>query len=113
MDNNTQIVPSVYTDFANIGFNIYNFTLYFGSVEENTNQLIGKIKMSPETAKSLRDMLDKNVQTYEETYGTINVFDEAAKEKEKELRDKKLTKAEMDKKIEEELPEPVKEKSAE
>ncbi|QUH22058.1 DUF3467 domain-containing protein [Alkaliphilus sp. B6464] len=110
---NHQVQPSVYSDFVNIGFNLYNFTLYFGSIEENSNQLMGKVKMSPETAKALRDALDKNIKTYEDTYGYINTFTEDVKIKEIELRERNMTKAEMDRKQGEELPTTVQEKTIE
>lgn len=79
---------SAYADYSNIKFNIYNFSLIFGSIEDGKIIPMGKIKMSPESAKELLKLLESNVETYEEIYGEINEFDEHAKQKEKEAAEK-------------------------
>jgi len=78
---------SAYSDFSNVNFNIYNFTFLFGSYEEGKIIPMGKIKMSPETAKALSELLQTNIEAYEKTYGPINVYDDQAKANEKILSD--------------------------
>lgn len=84
-EKETNIQNSVYSDFTDIGFNLYNFTFYFGVVEEGQSQLLGKIKMSPETAKQFANILNTNIESYEKVYGTINEFTPEVAEKEKQM----------------------------
>jgi len=84
-ENNNQIMNSVYSDFTDVGFNLYNFTLYFGAMEDGKSQLLGKVKMSPETAKQFAKILNKNLESYEEIYGKINEFTSKAAEKERKM----------------------------
>lgn len=92
---------SVYADYSNINFNIYNFSLLFGSIEEGRVVTMGKIKMSPEAAKALVDLLQTNIEAYETTYGPINVFDEKAREREQILAETLKAKKEESKPKEE------------
>ena len=88
-ENNTNnTVNSVYTDFTDVGFNLYNFTLYFGIVEDGKTQLLGKIKMSPETAKQFATVLNTNIESYEQVYGKINEFTPEVAKKEQEMIEK-------------------------
>jgi len=84
-ENNNQVTNSVYSDFTDIGFNLYNFTLYFGTLEDGKSQLLGKIKMSPETAKQFLNMLKTNLESYEKVYGKINEFTPEVAEKERKM----------------------------
>jgi len=85
-ENNTNnTVNSVYTDFTDIGFNLYNFTLYFGIVEDGKTHLLGKVKMSPETAKQFASILNKNLESYEKVYGKINEFTPETAERERKM----------------------------
>lgn len=85
MSEKNPVLNSVYTDFTDIGFNLYNFTLYFGVVEDGQSQLLGKVKMSPETAKQFASILNKNLESYEAVYGKINEFTPEVAEKEKRM----------------------------
>lgn len=84
-ENNNQVTNSVYSDFTDVGFNLYNFTLYFGTLEDGKSQLLGKVKMSPETAKQFLNMLKTNLESYEKVYGKINEFTPEAAEKERKM----------------------------
>lgn len=81
-------INSLYTDGMGAIFNIYNFTFLVNLYEEGQLINLGKIKMSPETAKAFHKILGDNIKMYEETYGSINVYTEEVKEKEKELQAK-------------------------
>jgi hypothetical protein len=84
-ENNNQVTNSVYSDFTDVGFNLYNFTLYFGTLEDGKSQLLGKVKMSPETAKQFVNMLTKNLESYEKVYGKINEFTPEVAERERKM----------------------------
>jgi hypothetical protein len=84
-ENNNQVANSVYSDFTDVGFNLYNFTLYFGIMEDGKSQLLGKVKMSPETAKQFLNMLKTNLESYEKVYGKINEFTPEVAEKERKM----------------------------
>lgn len=84
-ENNNQVTNSVYSDFTDVGFNLYNFTLYFGTLEDGKSQLLGKVKMSPETAKQFLNMLKTNLESYEKVYGKINEFTPEVAEKERKM----------------------------
>ena len=85
MMNEQGNINSMYADYTNVTFNLYNFSLYFGSIEENGAQVFGKVKMSPEAMKQFADLLQKNIKIYEETYGKINEFTEEVEKKEKAM----------------------------
>lgn len=84
-ENNNQVVNSVYSDVVDVGFNLYNFTLYFATLEDGKTQLLGKVKMSPETTKQLAQILNKNLESYEKVYGKINEFTPEVAEREKKM----------------------------
>lgn len=74
---------SAYSDYSRIDFNIFNVSILFGSLENGNIVPMGKIKMSPQAAKALQEILTSNLKMYEEIYGPINVYDDEAKAKEK------------------------------
>lgn len=82
-----QQINSVYTDAVEVSFNIFNVTVGINLLEDKQIPL-GKIKMSPQTAKAFCRILKENIDQYEELYGPINVYTEEIKEKEKELNKK-------------------------
>lgn len=84
-NNNNPVMNSVYSDFTDIGFNLYNFTLYFGTIEDGKTHLLGKVKMSPETAKQFASILNKNLESYEKVYGKINEFTPEVAERERKM----------------------------
>ena len=70
-------INSLYTDVVDVKFNMYNITLLIQLMEDEPAPImLGKIKMSPQTAKSLYNMLKINLDKYEELYATIPVYDE-------------------------------------
>lgn len=81
-------INSVYSDYLNTTFNLYNFTLHFGMVEEREVKNFGRIKISPESAKQLAQLLQTNIESYEKIYGKINEYTPEIAEKEKEFIEK-------------------------
>jgi len=88
MESKENVLNSVYADFSNISFNLHNFTLYFGGVEENVPQIFGKVKMSPESLKQFAKILNNNIESYEEIYGEIKTYTPEIAKKEKEFIEK-------------------------
>lgn len=86
---NNQTVSSVYADYTNTNFNLHNFTLYFGGIEEGQKHIFGKIKMSPESIKELFSLLKSNIKLYEEIYGKINEYTPEVAKREREFIDNK------------------------
>lgn len=85
---------SVYSDFTMVNTNLYNFTLIFGIVEKPRGEEeekvfeLGRIKMSPETAKQFCKMLENSIKTYESVYGKINEYTKEVARREMELNEK-------------------------
>lgn len=88
---NNNVVGSVYTDGSDIVFNLYNFSLIFASIEGESAQVLGKIKMSPETAKEFANKLMKSIEAYEEIYGEIKVRTPEIEKKEAEFKKKMMS----------------------
>lgn len=80
-------MTSVYTDSLDVSFNIFNVTVGINLLEESPIPL-GKIKMSPQTAKAFLRIMKDNLDQYEELYGPINEYTPEAVQKEKELNEK-------------------------
>lgn len=91
---------SIYSDAHKIYFNYDNICLDFLSKEDGQVNFLGRIKLSPQSARELNKALSSNIKKYEEIYGRINKFDEKAKEKEEEAR--KIMLEQQNEKIEKE-----------
>lgn len=97
-------INSLYTDVIDVTFNMYNVTLLIQLMEEGPTPLVlGKIKMSPQTAKSLYNMLKNNLDKYEELYSEIPVYNEEVIAKERAFNEELLRIQEEQKKIKEEM----------
>lgn len=113
----TTQLRSVYTDSLDVTFNIYNFTAIVRILEDTPIE-VGRIKMSPETAKLLHKILGDNIKSYEELYGHINIYTEEARQREIELDQKlkeyqqQIREEEMKRKGISQIPEKSKEKSS-
>lgn len=81
---------SLYSDAVKAYFNYDNFCLDFLSKEDGTINFLGRVKLSPQSAKELRKALDSNIKRYESIYGKINNFDEKARDKEEAARKEML-----------------------
>ena len=81
-----QKINSVYTDSLDVSFNIFNVTVGINLLED-TQIPLGKIKMSPQTAKAFLRVLGDNLKQYEEIYGPINVYTEEIAQKEREFNE--------------------------
>lgn len=87
-ENSINKINSVYSDATDVSFNIYNFNIMFRLIEDGQALLLGKIKMSPETAKATYKLLGENIKQYEECYGKINVYNDKSRENERKLQEK-------------------------
>lgn len=81
---------SIYSDALKVYFNYDNFSLDFLSKEDGNIHFLGRVKLSPQSAKELKKSLDWNIKKYESVYGKINNYDEKAKEKEDAARKEML-----------------------
>lgn len=82
--SNEQQINSLYTDVVDVTFNMYNITLLIQLMEDGPKPIsLGKIKMSPQTAKYLCTMLKNNLDKYEELYAPIPVYNEEVIAKER------------------------------
>ena len=70
--------PPVYADFVQANISYFGFKLAFGSVQSHPTKdhpgsvlTMVTIGMSPEHAKSLRGLLDRQIQKYEKKFGAI------------------------------------------
>ena len=75
----------LYANNAQVVSSYYDFHLSFGLILEASNEKLVTedavtIKMSPQLAKRLRDIIIEQVDKYEESYGLIPVPLTAAKE---------------------------------
>lgn len=84
--NNDNILTPVYADNINWSFNMYTFTADIQSVGiDKLIQILGAIKLSPETAKLVHKELGDCIEKYEELYGvTIPMYTEECKKREQE-----------------------------
>ena len=80
-------INSVYTDAVEVSFNIFNVTIGINILEDKQIPL-GKIKMSPQTAKAFSRILKENLDQYEEIYGPINEYTKEIAAKEREFNEK-------------------------
>lgn len=72
MNEKENNVPIVFSDYFQIRYNLYNFMITFGSIDEEKVYYLGKIKISPQMAKELYKALGEVIKEYEERYGVIN-----------------------------------------
>lgn len=97
---------SIYSDAIFCDFNYDNFTLNICEKTPDGIDFHGRIKVSPQTMKSLMRATKDSVKNYESIYGTIKEYDEKAKAREQEAIAKN-TKKSIDK-AEQELQELIK-----
>lgn len=76
---------SVYSDCLDVSFNIFNVTVGINIFEDQNKLPLGKIKMSPQTAKAFSRVLKENITQYEEIYGPIQEYTPEILEKEREM----------------------------
>lgn len=94
-------ITSVYTDVIDVNFNMFNVTLFIKLMEDGPLPIdLGKVKMSPQTAKGLVNALQRNIEKYEELYGAIPIYTEEILEKEKKFYEELKRKEEDNKKQE-------------
>lgn len=62
----------IYCNGIGIKVSLYDFSLHFNMSDAETNTLIDSVNvfLSPQHAKALLMVLDKNVKQYEETFNT-------------------------------------------
>lgn len=90
---NENTVPSLYSDFIYFDYCYDNASMRLNAKNPTGGiSALGTIKMSPQTLKALKKSVDKTVEEYENIYGTINDYDDNAKEREKEAQKKFLEK---------------------
>ena len=91
---------AIYSDAIFFDFCYDNFTLHICEKTPDGVDLHGRIKVSPQTMKSLMRATKDTVKSYESIYGTIKEFDEKARAREQEAiaanTQKKIDKAEQE-----------------
>jgi hypothetical protein len=76
-DQNMQItidaskIEPVYSNFANISHQPFDFTLDFMRVSPPRGDMVGRVMMSPQHAKAFLAALTENIAKYEQTFGPI------------------------------------------
>ena len=70
-----QNAEAKYSDFAAVGKNSLGFTLDFGQRMPGGKsiQIVSRVAMSPQHAKLLKKVLEKNIEDYEDKFGDINL----------------------------------------
>lgn len=82
----TDKITSVYTDGIDVSFNLYNITMAINLFEDEP-MLLGKVKMSPQTAKAFLKILGDNIASYEAIYGPILEYNSEMKERERKFNE--------------------------
>lgn len=89
---------AIYSDAIFFDFCYDNFSIHICEKTPDGVDIHGRIKVSPQTMKSLMRATKDSVKRYESIYGTIKEFDEKAQAREKEAiaanTQKKIDKAE-------------------
>jgi hypothetical protein len=70
-------VPNIYTNSTQMRVSVHDFVLTLGVAEpfgeENRTRAVARIIMSPQHAKAVTEILQKQLRLYEETFGPIPV----------------------------------------
>lgn len=69
---------NVYCNESSITMSYYDFRLNFSENTADDANILGSIAMSPQHAKALLHILAENVKKYEEIFGEIKPFNNAA-----------------------------------
>lgn len=82
--NDSEEVPDIYANSVNLTMSIYDVTLHFalanGPNPEDQKELV-RVIMSPQHAKVMIQMLQENLENYEEEIGVIPMPKEFKKSK--------------------------------
>ena len=66
-----QVVPEIYTNSVKTSISIYEIMLQLGLESEGKIKPICNVRMSPQHAKMLSEVLTRSVTEYEKKIGTI------------------------------------------
>ena len=64
-------IEPVYSNFANISHQPFDFTLDFLRISPPRGDIVGRVMMSPQHAKAFLAALTENVAKYEKSFGPI------------------------------------------